>query len=414
MITFKPFRAIRPRQEHAQDVASRPYDVLDSTEAKNEAAGTPNSFLRVIKPEIDLPDNVSPYSDEVYLQGKKTFLDMVEKGVMITESSPSFYVYRLTMDGRSQTGLVGCCHFEEYFEGKIKKHELTRTAKENDRVKHVETLEANAEPVFFSYRGQQEIDSIVEQITQGETTYDFIAEDGIRHELWTCTDIQTNVEISSAFCSVDALYVADGHHRTAAAARVGQNLKEKNPTHSGDEEYNFFMAVLFPDDQLKIFDYNRVVKDLNGLTTDTFLELLANDFDLQKDDFSVIKPSSMREFAMYLPGQWYRLSPKESTRSQNPVQDLDVTLLSDKILQPILEIGDLRKSERIDFVGGIRGLEELSRRVDSGDMAVAFALYPVSMDQLLAIADAGEIMPPKTTWFEPKLRSGLFVHSIKR
>jgi uncharacterized protein (DUF1015 family) len=218
---------------------------------------------------------------------------------------------------------------------------------------------------------------------------------------------------SSAFRGVDALYVADGHHRTAAAARVGQNLKEKNPTHSGDEEYNFFMAVLFPDDQLKIFDYNRVVKDLNGLTTDTFLELLANDFDLQKDDFSAIKPSSIREFAMYLPGQWYRLSPKENIRSQNPVQDLDVTLLSDKILQPILDIGDLRKSERIDFVGGIRGLDELSRRVDSGDMAVAFALYPVSMDQLLAIADAGEIMPPKTTWFEPKLRSGLFVHSIK-
>ena len=333
---------------------------------------------------------------------------------MIKESSPSFYVYRLTMDGRSQTGLVGCCHFEEYFEGKIKKHELTRTAKENDRVKHVETLEANAEPVFFSYRGQQQIDSIVERITQGERTYDFIAEDGIRHELWTCSDTQTNVDISSAFQSVDALYVADGHHRTAAAARVGQNLKEKNPAHTGDEEYNFFMAVLFPDDQLKIFDYNRVVKDLNGLTSDSFLELLANDFDLQKDEFSAIKPSSMREFAMYLSGQWYRLSPKESIRSQNPVQDLDVTLLSDKILQPILDIGDLRKSERIDFVGGIRGLNELSRRVDSGDMAVAFALYPVSMDQLLAIADAGEIMPPKTTWFEPKLRSGLFVHSIKR
>ena len=414
MITFKPFRAIRPRQEHAQNVASRPYDVLDSKEAKNEAAGIPNSFLRVIKPEIDLPDNVSPYSDEVYQQGKKIFLDMQDKGVMIKESSPSFYVYRLTMGGRSQTGLVGCCHFEEYFEGKIKKHELTRTAKENDRVKHVETLEANAEPVFFSYRGQQQIDSIVEQITEGEVTYDFIAEDGIRHELWTCSDIQTNVDISSAFQSVDALYVADGHHRTAAAARVGQNLKEKNPAHTGDEEYNFFMAVLFPDDQLKIFDYNRVVKDLNGLTADTFLELLANDFDLQKDEFSTIKPSSMREFAMYLSGQWYRLRPKENIRSQNPVQDLDVTLLSDKILQPILDIGDLRKSERIDFVGGIRGLDELSRRVDSGDMAVAFALYPVSMDQLLAIADAGEIMPPKTTWFEPKLRSGLFVHSIKR
>ena len=413
MITFRPFRAIRPQTEHAQSVACRPYDVLDSKEAKKEAAGNPNSFLRVIKPEIDLPESTNLYSEEVYNAGKQTFLQMLEDGVFQTDLSPSFYVYRLTMDGRTQTGLVGCCHFEEYYDGRIKKHELTRTAKENDRVRHVETLEANAEPVFFSYRGQSEIDQIVDGITKAAPVYDFFADDGIRHELWVCDDLLIIDQLSDRFKSLDSLYVADGHHRTAAAARVGQKLKDNNPSHSGDEEYNFFMAVLFPDDQLKIFDYNRVVKDLNGQTEEIFLENLSHHFELKKENFDSIKPSSIREFAMYLPGQWYRLTPREIVRSEDPVNDLDVTILSQLILQPILEIGDLRKSERIDFVGGIRGLSELSRRVDSGEMAVAFALYPVSMDQLLAIADAGEIMPPKTTWFEPKLRSGLFIHSIK-
>ena len=413
MITFRPFRAIRPQTEYAQSVACRPYDVLDSKEAKKEAAGNPNSFLRVIKPEIDLPESTNLYSEEVYNAGKQTFLQMLEDGVFQTDLSPSFYVYRLTMDGRTQTGLVGCCHFEEYYDGRIKKHELTRTAKENDRVRHVETLEANAEPVFFSYRGQSEIDQIVDGITKAAPVYDFFADDGIRHELWVCDDLLIIDQLSDRFKSLDSLYVADGHHRTAAAARVGQKLKDNNPSHSGDEEYNFFMAVLFPDDQLKIFDYNRVVKDLNGQTEEIFLENLSHHFELKKENFDSIKPSSIREFAMYLPGQWYRLTPREIVRSEDPVNDLDVTILSQLILQPILEIGDLRKSERIDFVGGIRGLSELSRRVDSGEMAVAFALYPVSMDQLLAIADAGEIMPPKTTWFEPKLRSGLFIHSIK-
>jgi uncharacterized protein (DUF1015 family) len=317
------------------------------------------------------------------------------------------------MDGRSQTGLVGCCNFEEYYEGKIKKHELTRTAKENDRVRHVETLEANAEPVFFSYRGQKEIDQIVNKVIDSiPPIYDFEADDGIRHELWVSDDASQNEQLSAHFQKLDALYVADGHHRTAAAARVGQRLKEANPHHTGQEEYNFFMAVLFPDDQLKIYDYNRVVQDLNGLDEEKFLEKLSHQFDIQKDDFFKIKPSKIREFAMYLPGQWYRLTPKDAKRSADPVADLDVTILSDLILEPILNIGDLRKSNRIDFVGGIRGLSELSRRVDSGEMATAFALYPVSMDQLLSIADAGEIMPPKTTWFEPKLRSGLFVHSL--
>jgi uncharacterized protein (DUF1015 family) len=413
MITFRPFRAIRPCPEVAHAVASRPYDVLDSQEAKEEAAGNSNSFLRVIKPEIDLPDSTDLYSDEVYQKGRETFLEMIAKGTFITDSVPNFYVYRLTMDGRSQTGLVGCCNFEEYYEGKIKKHELTRTAKENDRVRHVETLEANAEPVFFSYRGQKEIDQIVNRVIDSiPPIYDFEADDGIRHELWVSDDASQNEQLSAHFQKLDALYVADGHHRTAAAARVGQRLKEANPHHTGQEEYNFFMAVLFPDDQLKIYDYNRVVQDLNGLDEEKFLEKLSHQFDIQKDDFSKIKPSKIREFAMYLPGQWYRLTPKDAKRSADPVADLDVTILSDLILEPILNIGDLRKSNRIDFVGGIRGLSELSRRVDSGEMATAFALYPVSMDQLLSIADAGEIMPPKTTWFEPKLRSGLFVHSL--
>ena len=413
MITFRPFRAIRPCPEVAHAVASRPYDVLDSEEAKEEAAGNSNSFLRVIKPEIDLPASTDLYSDEVYQKGRDTFRDMMDKGTFITDSAPNFYVYRLTMDGRSQTGLVGCCNFEEYYEGKIKKHELTRTAKENDRVRHVETLEANAEPVFFSYRGQKEIDQIVNKVIDSiPPVYDFEADDGIRHELWVSDDTSQNEQLSAHFQKLDALYVADGHHRTAAAARVGQRLKEANPNHDGEEEYNFFMAVLFPDDQLKIYDYNRVVQDLNGLDEEKFLEKLSHHFNIQKDDFSKIKPSKIREFAMYLPGQWYRLTPKDAKRSDDPVADLDVTILSDLILEPILNIGDLRKSNRIDFVGGIRGLSELSRRVDSGEMATAFALYPVSMDQLLSIADAGEIMPPKTTWFEPKLRSGLFVHSL--
>jgi uncharacterized protein (DUF1015 family) len=413
MITFRPFRAIRPCPKVAHAVASRPYDVLDSQEAKEEAAGNSNSFLRVIKPEIDLPDSTDLYSDEVYQKGRETFLEMIAKGTFITDLVPNFYVYRLTMDGRSQTGLVGCCNFEEYYEGKIKKHELTRTAKENDRVRHVETLEANAEPVFFSYRGQKEIDQIVNKVIDSiPPIYDFEADDGIRHELWVSDDASQNEQLSAHFQKLDALYVADGHHRTAAAARVGQRLKEANPHHTGQEEYNFFMAVLFPDDQLKIYDYNRVVQDLNGLDEEKFLEKLSHQFDIQKDDFSKIKPSKIREFAMYLPGQWYRLTPKDAKRSADPVADLDVTILSDLILEPILNIGDLRKSNRIDFVGGIRGLSELSRRVDSGEMATAFALYPVSMDQLLSIADAGEIMPPKTTWFEPKLRSGLFVHSL--
>lgn len=415
MATFKPFQAFRPKAPNAQAVASKPYDVLDSTEARKEAEGNPHSFLRVIKPEIDLPVEVDPYSEDVYQKGRENFLAMCRDQVFVQDSIASFYLYRLTMDGRSQSGLVGCCDYEEYYNGRIKKHELTRTAKENDRVRHVECLNANAEPVFFSYRGKEDINNFVASVLAGASpVYDFFAEDGVRHELWTISQPQEVALVESAFLNVPDLYVADGHHRTAAAARVGQKRKNANSSHNGEEQYNFFMAVLFPDDQLEIFDYNRVVKDLNGLSPQEFLDALSADFDISISSTPRPRPSKLREFSLYLNGSWYQLKcSTQSNLPETPVGDLDVTLLSEKVLGPLLGITDLRKDNRIDFVGGIRGLEELERRVDSGEMAAAFALHPVSMGQLLTIADAGEIMPPKTTWFEPKLRSGLFVHDLE-
>ena len=414
MSIFKPFKAYRPVPKYAKDVASKPYDVLNSNEARNEAEGNSLSFLHVVKPEIDLPENTDPYSSEVYEQGRENFTNLITKGVLIQDSVPSYYVYRLTMNGRTQTGLVGCCHFEEYFDGKIKKHELTRTAKEDDRVKHVESLNANAEPVFFSYRGKKSINDIVEKKISSEPIYDFLADDGIRHELWSISETENLNSIEESFKNVPCLYVADGHHRTAAAARIGQKRKEKNKDHTGEEEYNFFLAVLFPEDQLKIYDYNRVVKDLNGLSVDNFIKKLEGSFLVSKIENDDIKPSRLREFSLYVDSSWYRLIAKEGCWNiEDPVGDLDVTILSERVLNPILGITDLRKDNRIDFVGGIRGLDELKKRVDSGEMQAAFALFPVSMDQLLNIADANEIMPPKTTWFEPKLRSGLFIHDLE-
>ena len=413
MAIFKPFKAFRPQGSLAQTVASKPYDVLNSAEAKKEAEGNAHSFLRVIKPEIELPEGTNPYSEEVYENGRENFLKLCRDGVLSQDSTPSYYLYRLTMNGRSQTGLVGCCGYQEYYEGRIKKHELTRTVKENDRVRHVECLNANAEPVFFSYRGVASINEFVDHALTGVPVYDFVAEDGVRHELWAISESGDITLLEQAFLSVPDLYVADGHHRTAAAARVGQKRKDSNPEHQGDEEYNFFMAVLFPDDQLEIFDYNRVVKDLNGLSPDDFVAALSDDFDVQPAGKTCPRPAALREFSLYLDGSWYELRAKTSPASSgSPIGDLDVTVLSEKVLGPLLSITDLRNDNRIDFVGGIRGLEELERLVDSGEMAAAFALYPVSMEQLLNIADAGEIMPPKTTWFEPKLRSGLFVHGL--
>lgn len=412
MATFKPFRALRPKPEYANDVASRPYDVLNTQEARQEAEGNKYSFLRVIKPELELPDDIDPYGANVYEQGVKNLNYLRSEQIIEKDATPSFYIYRLTMDGREQTGIVGCCHYQEYFDGHIKKHELTRTAKENDRVRHVEAQNANAEPVFFSYRGLDSINQVITNATQSDPVYDFTAEDGIRHELWVIDDESSISRIETDFKSIPDLYVADGHHRTAAAARVGQQKKDNNPSHNGTEEYNFFMAVLFSDDQLKIFDYNRVVQDLNGMSTDQFKDKLYPIFEISELE-SAQSPSVKGVFSMYLDKKWYCLNPKEVISSENPKENLDVTLLSEKVLDPILGIQDLRKDTRIDFVGGIRGLGELERRVDSGEMEVAFALFPVSMAELLAIADAGEIMPPKTTWFEPKLRSGLFIHELQ-
>ena len=412
MSKFRPFRAIRPLPEDAKQVASRPYDVLNSDEARLEAANNPISFLRVIKPEIDLPSDSDPYGEEVYRQGLAKLTEFKELGVLVQDPEAFFYVYRLTMDGRTQTGIVGCCDYQEYYDGSIKKHELTRTAKENDRVRHVETQNANAEPVFFSYRGKPVIDALVNEVTRSPIEYDFVAEDGIRHELWVVRDRRLIENFESGFAEVPALYVADGHHRTAAAARVGQMRKEHNSGHTGEEEYNFFMAVLFPDDQLKIFDYNRVVRDLNGLSQESFLSAIKQSFEVSAID-GELAPTEKGTFSMYLGGVWYRLKANKEKLTSSPKEGLDVTYLSDEVLEPILGISDLRNDLRIDFVGGIRGLGELERRVDSGEMAVAFALFPVSMEELLAIADAGEIMPPKTTWFEPKLRSGLFIHDLE-
>lgn len=412
MAVFKPFRAFRPSQDQAHHVASRPYDVLSTEEARKEAEGNPVSFLHVIKPEIGLPTGTDPYSDIVYQKGSNTYEELKKNGVFLQDTSPNYYIYRLTMDGRTQTGIVGCCHFEEYFDGKIKKHELTRVVKEEDRVKHVNALNANAEPVFFSYRANEGINAVLNHLVLNESAYDFVADDGIRHELWVVGDRNIVAQLESLFSQVPDLYVADGHHRTAAAARIGQHRKNKNPNHTGEEEYNLFLAVLFSDQELEIFDYNRVIKDLNGLTDTEFVDEIKTKFHLIEKSQNSIKPQNKGEFSVYLNKFWYLFSALERDVEEDPVKSLDVSYLSDHIFDSILGIVDQRKDDRIDFVGGIRGLDELKRRVDSGDMAVAFALYPVSMDELLKVADAGEIMPPKSTWFEPKLRSGLFIHEL--
>ena len=412
MAIFKPFKGIRPLSSDAHLVASRPYDVLSSSEARIEAEGNNLSFLHVIKPEIGLPSETNPYSEEVYKKGAEVYNNFKERGILSQDAMPSFYIYRLTMNGRTQTGIVGCCHFEEYYEGKIKKHELTRVAKEEDRVNHVDALNANAEPVFFSYRANKEIDLLISETVSGVPVYDFVADDNIRHELWVIDDETVVSRFEELFSDVPYLYVADGHHRTAAAARIGQQRKEQNPLHTGQEEYNFFLAVLFSDQELEIFDYNRVIKDLNGLSSSEFIDKLNLNFSLLKKSENPLRPQQKGDFSVYIDSNWYLFSPVNRKTNEDPVKDLDVSYISDHIFEPILGIVDQRKDERIDFVGGIRGLEELERRVDSGDMAVAFALFPVTMAELLNVADADKIMPPKSTWFEPKLRSGLFVHEL--
>ena len=412
MVKIKPFAAVRPPREYAAEVASRPYDVLNSVEAKAEA--TERSLLHIIKPEIDFDPIADEHSQPVYDKAVENFRRWREEGWLVQDDEERYYIYAQTMDGRTQYGLAMCCHFEDYLSGAIKKHELTRPDKEEDRMIHVNNQSANIEPVFFAYPANEEIDAIVKSIVENEEPeYDFVAADGFGHHMWPVKDKAVNDRITEIFASIPALYVADGHHRTAAAARVGQERMKANPNHTGEEEYCYFLAVTFPDDQLAIIDYNRVVRDLNGLTPDELLEKLNESFTVECKGEEIYKPDTLHNFSMYLEGKWYSLTAKEGTYDDNdPIGVLDVTVLSDLVLDKILGIDDLRTSKRIDFVGGIRGLSELKRRVDSGEMKVAFALYPVSMKQLIDIADTGNIMPPKTTWFEPKLRSGVVIHTF--
>src|SRR5690606_11223354 len=404
-VIIRPFKGYRPVSEKAKAVASRPYDVLDSDEAREEAKGNPLSFLNVVKPEITLPRETDHYSPEVYEAGKRNFEKLVSDGVIRKDDKDSLYIYELIMDGRSQNGIVACAAVNEYLEGKIKKHELTRTDKENDRKNHVRISMMNAEPVFFAYPAVDELDDLVRDIKKSEPEYDFVAEDGITHRLWVVDEPAIVAGIVEVFERMPATYVADGHHRTAAAALVGNEMKLENPGHTGDEEYNFFLAVHFPDNQLSIIDYNRVVRDLNGHTPESLVSALSTSFVVREEGSAPYKPKELHEFGMYLDGKWFSLKAKEGTYDDNdPIGVLDVTILSEHVLKPLLNIHDLRTDKRIDFVGGIRGLGELERRVNSGEMKVAFALYPVSMQQLIDIADSGNIMPPKTTWFEPQLR----------
>ncbi len=415
MAILHAFRGFRPGREQVSRVASRPYDVLNSSEAREEVKDNPWSFLHVVKPEVDLPEGIDLHSDEVYLKGKENLERLISEGYFTQDSNPMLYVYGQTMNGKTQYGIVGCAAVDDYLNDIIKKHELTRPDKEEDRMNHIRVTNFNAEPVFFAYPDHAELDAIVKQVVSGEAEYDFTTEDGVGHHFWLIDNEREIGRIIGLFeKDVPFTYVADGHHRTAAAALVGQERREQNPDHTGNEEYNYFLAVHFPASQLTIIDYNRVVRDLNGLTPEAFLEKLAVGFVVEENGTSPCKPDKLHSFSMYMEGKWYTLTARPGTfHDEDPIGCLDVTVLSDQVLGPLLNITDLRKSERIDFVGGIRGLTELSRRVDSGEMAVAFALYPVSMKQLMDIADNGMIMPPKTTWFEPKLRSGLVIHSLE-
>ena len=414
MAVIKPFKGVRPPKSMVEEVASRPYDVLNSEEAREEAKGNEKSLYHIIKPEIDFPVGTDEHDSAVYEKAVENFKMFQEKGWLVQDDKENYYVYAQTMNGKTQYGLVVGAYVPDYINGVIKKHELTRRDKEEDRMKHVRVNNANIEPVFFAYPDNAELDAIVAKYTSRKPEYDFIAPgDGFGHTLWIIDEKDDIDRITALFADMPALYIADGHHRSAAAALVGAEKAAQNPNHKGDEEYNYFMAVCFPASQLTIIDYNRVVKDLNGLTPEQFLKALEKNFIVEEKGENVYKPSSLHNFSLYLASKWYSLTAKPGTYDDNdPIGVLDVTISSNLILDEILGIKDLRSDKRIDFVGGIRGLEELKRRVDSGEMAMALALYPVSMKQLMDIADTGNIMPPKTTWFEPKLRSGLIIHKL--
>ncbi|MGC1391869.1 MAG: DUF1015 family protein [Bacteroidales bacterium] len=415
MSVIRPFRGLRPPRALVRDLACLPYDVMNTEEARKMAKGKECSLLHITRSEIDFPPDIDTHSDLVYNKSVENFTLWQKKAWLIQDETPRFYIYAQTMKGRTQYGIVGCASVDDYLNGIIKKHELTRTDKEQDRMAHVRVNNANIEPVFFTYPAVKEIDDIVYYIVSSEKPeYDFVAEDGFGHQFWVVKNPLTIKLIEKLFTEkVPYSYVADGHHRTAAAALVGKEKRENNPFHNGTEEYNFFLAAHFPADQLKIIDYNRTIKDLNGLTVQEFLTRLDCGFVVAEKGNNTYKPKKLHNFSMYLDGKWFSLTAKKGTYDDgDPIGILDVTILTNQILAPILDIQDLRRSKRIDFVGGIRGLRELKKRVDSGEMKVAFALYPVSMNQLISIADSGNIMPPKSTWFEPKLRSGLVIHLL--
>ena len=414
MAIVKPFKGIRPPKELVEQVECRPYDVLDSDEARAEAGNNEKSLYHIIKPEIDFPVGTSEYDPRVYEKAAANFKKFKEQGWLVQDQKEQYYIYAQTMNGKTQYGLVVCAHTDDYLKGNIKKHELTRRDKEEDRMKHVRVNNANIEPVFFAHPDNPVLDSLITRYAQTEPEYDFVAPiDGFRHQFWCVADDADIRTITQEFAKMPTLYIADGHHRSAAAALVGAEKQKQNPHHRGDEEYNYFMAVCFQASQLTILDYNRVVKDLNGLTSQQFIEALEKNFVVADKGEAIYKPARLHEFSLYLDGHWYSLTAKPGTYDNtDPIGVLDVDISSRLILQDILNIGDLRSSQRIDFVGGLRGLAELKRRVDSGEMRMALALYPVSMQQIMDIADSGKIMPPKATWFEPKLRSGLVIHQL--
>ncbi len=413
MAKVKPFRGVRPPRELVEEVVSRPYDVLNSEEARKEAEGNEKSLYHIIKPEIDFEPGTDEHDPKVYDKAVENFNKFQKEGWLVQDGKENYYIYAQTMDGRTQYGFVVGAWVNDYMEGRIKKHELTRRDKEEDRMKHVRVNNANIEPVFFAFPDNEALEQIIRDITAKEPEYDFVAPDGFGHTLWVIDEEDTIAKVTEEFAKIPNLYIADGHHRSAAAALVGAEKAKNNPNHKGDEEYNYFLAVAFPASHLRIIDYNRVVKDLNGLSEDEFLNKLKENFEVEEKGEEIYSPSGLHNFALYLGGKWYSLTAKPGTYDDNdPIGVLDVTVSSNLILRDILGITDLRSDKRIDFVGGIRGLGELKRRVDSGEMKMALALYPVTMDQLMNIADSGNIMPPKTTWFEPKLRSGLIIHKL--
>ncbi len=407
-----PIRGLRPAPERAEEVVAPPYDVLNSTEALVRAEGRPNSFLHISKPEIDLPKDTDPYAPEVYAKGAENLQRLINDEVLIRDEKPCYYIYRLRWQDHEQTGIVLGASVAAYDVNKVRKHEFTRPVKEDDRVRQITALNAQTGPVLLTYRANAAVKSVLEEVSQGKPTYDLVADDGIRHTIWVVEEDAKIAALSAQFEAMDALYIADGHHRSASASRVAAARKAENPNHTGDEDYNYFLSVAFPDDEMKILDYNRVVQDLNGLDQPTFLQKIAENFDLEVSA-QAVRPVHAAQFGMYLAGQWYKLDiHAERIPKDDPVASLDVSLLQDNLIKPLLGISDPRRDDRIDFVGGMRGLSELEKRVDSGEMAVAFSLFPTSMEALMNVADANEVMPPKSTWFEPKLADGLVSHVL--